>query len=92
MTRTTNALEVDLACRRSFTCLPPWLNQILERKQRRLLRAVDDISFQVPSGGCPSLVGESGCGNSTVARLVTGLKSRPAPGRSASRRPPMAGR
>lgn len=58
---------------RVFDVSPPLLNRILERKPRTLLRAVDDISFSVPLGGCLSLVGESGCGKSTVARLVTGL-------------------
>jgi len=58
---------------RVFDVSAPWLNRLIERKPRQFLRAVDDISFQVPAGGCLSLVGESGCGKSTVARLVTGL-------------------
>ncbi|MBK5925923.1 ATP-binding cassette domain-containing protein, partial [Rhodobaculum claviforme] len=58
---------------RTFDVSPPWLNRVLERKPRQMLRAVDDVSFDVPRGGCLSLVGESGCGKSTVARLVTGL-------------------
>jgi peptide/nickel transport system ATP-binding protein len=58
---------------RVFDVSAPWLNRVIERKQRQVLRAVDDISFAVPLGGCLSLVGESGCGKSTVARLVTGL-------------------
>ncbi len=58
---------------RVFDVSAPLLNRIIERKPRTLLRAVDDISFSVPLGGCLSLVGESGCGKSTVARLVTGL-------------------
>jgi peptide/nickel transport system ATP-binding protein len=37
----------------------------------------------VPQGGCLSLVGESGCGKSTVARLVTGLYKPPRAARSA---------
>lgn len=62
---------------RGLTCVfdvsPPWLNRVLERAPKRKLRAVDDIDFDVPDSGCLSLVGESGCGKSTVARLVTGL-------------------
>jgi peptide/nickel transport system ATP-binding protein len=37
------------------------------------LRAVDDVSFAIPRGTTLSLVGESGCGKSTVARLAVGL-------------------
>ena len=42
--------------------------------------AVDDVSFAIPKGTTLSLVGESGCGKSTVARLVVGLY-RPSRGR-----------
>lgn len=58
---------------RLFNVSAPWLNRVIERRAKAFLRAVDDISFTVPAGGCLSLVGESGCGKSTVAWLVTGL-------------------
>ena len=58
---------------RVFDVSAPWLNRVIERRPQQFLRAVDDIDFVVPRGGCLSLVGESGCGKSTVARLVTGL-------------------
>ncbi|MBK8906623.1 MAG: ABC transporter ATP-binding protein [Rhodospirillales bacterium] len=32
--------------------------------------AVDDVSFSVPRGTCLGLVGESGCGKTTVSKLV----------------------
>ncbi|MYN12837.1 ATP-binding cassette domain-containing protein [Pusillimonas sp. TS35] len=66
------ALKVS-SVSRIFDVSPPLLNRIVERKPRRLLTAVDDVSFEVPAGGCLSLVGESGCGKSTLARLVVGL-------------------
>jgi peptide/nickel transport system ATP-binding protein len=62
---------VDLA--RSFDVSPPWLNRVLERKPRQLLRAVDGVSFDIERGTTLALVGESGCGKSTVARLLVGL-------------------
>ena len=45
-----------------------------------MLKAVDGISFTVRQGETFALVGESGCGKSTVARLVVGLY-RPTAGR-----------
>ena len=39
----------------------------------RTLKAVDDISFFIKQGETLGLVGESGCGKSTTARLVTRL-------------------
>ena len=46
---------------------------MLTREGRLLLRAVDDISFAIARGTTLSLVGESGCGKSTVARMAVGL-------------------
>ncbi|TSE19428.1 Oligopeptide transport ATP-binding protein OppF [Tepidimonas alkaliphilus] len=61
----------DLA--RTFDVSAPWLNRVLERKPRQLLHAVDGVSFEIARGQTLALVGESGCGKSTVARLLVGL-------------------
>ena len=61
----------DLAM--SFDVSAPWLNRVLERKPRTLLHAVDGVSFEIQKGKTLALVGESGCGKSTVARLLVGL-------------------
>ena len=61
----------DLAM--SFDVSPPWLNRVLERKPRQYLAAVDGVSFEIEKGKTLALVGESGCGKSTVARLLVGL-------------------
>ncbi|KQV38379.1 MULTISPECIES: oligopeptide/dipeptide ABC transporter ATP-binding protein [unclassified Rhizobium] len=58
---------------KTFDVSAPWLNRVIERKPRQFVQAVNGIDFTVPAGGCLSIVGESGCGKSTVARLVTGL-------------------
>ncbi len=61
----------DLA--KTFDVSPPWLNRVLEGKPRQLLQAVDGVSFEIERGTTLALVGESGCGKSTVARLLVGL-------------------
>lgn len=58
---------------RHFDVSRPWLQRTLAREPKMLLRAVDGISFRVARGSTLSLVGESGCGKSTVARLAVGL-------------------
>ncbi len=58
---------------RDFDVSRPWLNRVVERVPRQLLRAVDRVSFDVSKGETLALVGESGCGKSTVARLIVGL-------------------
>lgn len=61
----------DLA--KTFDVSAPWLNRVLEGKPRLLLKAVDGVSFEIEKGSTLALVGESGCGKSTVARLLVGL-------------------
>ena len=41
---------------------------------RGVVRAVDDISFSVDEGQTLGVVGESGCGKTTTAKLVLGLE------------------
>jgi peptide/nickel transport system ATP-binding protein len=63
------AVEVS----RIFDVSRPWLQRTLAHEQRLTLRAVDDASFTISRGSTLSLVGESGCGKSTIARLAVGL-------------------
>jgi len=61
----------DLA--KTFHVSPPWLNRVLEGKPRLMLNAVDGVSFEIEKDKTLALVGESGCGKSTMARLLVGL-------------------
>jgi peptide/nickel transport system ATP-binding protein len=58
---------------RDFDVSRPWLNRVLEHEPRRILRAVDQVTLGIDKGETVGLVGESGCGKSTVARLIVGL-------------------
>jgi peptide/nickel transport system ATP-binding protein len=58
---------------RYFDVSPPWLTRVLLRQPRQILKAVEDVSFAIKRGETFSLVGESGCGKSTMARMVVGL-------------------
>src|SRR5260221_5613864 len=58
---------------RHFDVSPPLLNRVIERRSRLALKAVDGLDFAIRRGETFALVGESGCGESTVARLVVRL-------------------
>ncbi len=61
----------DLAM--TFDVSPPWLNRVVEGKPKLFLKAVDGVTFSIEKGKTLALVGESGCGKSTVAKLLVGL-------------------
>lgn len=67
-------LQVQDAAR-YFDVSPSWLDRVIYRKSKVFLHAVDGVSFTLNKGETLALVGESGCGKSTVARLLVGLYS-----------------
>jgi peptide/nickel transport system ATP-binding protein len=71
MTTATLVQARDLA--KTFDVSPPFLDRLVGGKPRQLLHAVDGVDFEIARGRTFALVGESGCGKSTVARLLVGL-------------------
>ncbi len=65
-------LEVN-DLKRHFDVSAPALERLLQGKQRTALKALDGVTFSIRRGETFSLVGESGCGKTTVARCVVGL-------------------
>lgn len=61
------------ALTRRFDVSAPWLNRVLERRQRAFLQAVVDVSFDIPAQSVYALVGESGSGKSTIGKMIVGL-------------------
>lgn len=78
MTATESLLTVS-GLKKTFDLSQPFLSRLLSGGERRFVHAVDGVDFTIPRGTTLSLVGESGCGKSTVAKLLMGL-SRPSAG------------
>jgi oligopeptide transport system ATP-binding protein len=44
---------------------------------KRVLKAVDNVSFDIVKGETFGLVGESGCGKTTLGRVIKGIYRAP---------------
>jgi len=58
---------------RVFDVSKPWLNRVIERREKAFLTAVSDVSFEIEEGEVYALVGESGSGKSTIGKMLVGL-------------------
>lgn len=58
---------------RHFDVSKPLLNRVLQMESRKILTAVEDVTFDIPRGQTFALVGESGSGKSTIAKMLVGL-------------------
>ena len=65
-------VEVD-GLSRVFDVSLPWLNRVIERKDKTFLKAVSEVSFAIEDRTVFALVGESGSGKSTIGKIVVGL-------------------
>ena len=51
-----------------------WISEGIIRKKKSCIKAVDGISFTIYKGEVIALVGESGCGKTTLGRILVGLE------------------
>jgi len=62
---------IDLS--RTFDLSDPFIVRAISRSPKRILTAVDRVSFSIEKGTTYALVGESGSGKSTIAKMAVGL-------------------
>jgi peptide/nickel transport system ATP-binding protein len=66
----TDAPQVLLEVRGVSKSFVPSATGLLRKRAGPALRAVDDVSLVINRGACYGLVGESGCGKTTLSKLV----------------------
>jgi oligopeptide/dipeptide ABC transporter ATP-binding protein len=66
-----------IGLKKYFPAQGDWFAQMLDRRE---IKAVDDVSFSIPTGTTLGLVGESGSGKTTTGRLIARL-TRPTDGK-----------
>ncbi len=59
--------------RKHFFIKPSLLTRLVARQKEQVVRAVDGVSFKIYRGETVGLVGESGCGKTTLGRVLTRL-------------------
>jgi peptide/nickel transport system ATP-binding protein len=67
-----NSMIQILGLKKSFSAVHSGIAGILAHKTDKIY-AVDDLNFSINRGETLGLIGESGCGKSTTARMILGL-------------------
>jgi peptide/nickel transport system ATP-binding protein len=68
----TFCLQVD-HLKTAYVQKSSWFDKIFSHRGDQHVKAVDDVSFDIKPGSIIGVVGESGCGKTTLARTVAGL-------------------
>src|SRR5690606_173316 len=58
---------------RDFDLSPGFFDRLIKGSKRSVVKAVQNVSFDIRKGSTYGLVGESGSGKSTCARMLVGL-------------------
>jgi peptide/nickel transport system ATP-binding protein len=69
--RTSPSTDIKLQVRNLTVRFP--VSKGLFKRQRDWFKAVDDVGFDIPSGTTVALVGESGCGKTTIGKCLVQL-------------------
>ncbi len=77
---TTSDTLLDIGNLRCYYRLRRSLKDFITGGKVKLVRAVDDVDLVIERGGTLSIVGESGCGKTTLGRTLVGLQSATAGG------------